>query len=509
MRPAFDGYAGIPQETRLLFRGLCLSGLVEIEGLLQTSHQFLAPGIKNEAMFETESDKSSRLHRYSRVIISIENKPSTKHLSVAMRYLKKQRIALTLALSALLAPDARKIKTSWFESRYFEDFIWQTLFAKTLHAADFPKVTARNYRVCSVPWNVLQVAGLNSLIFTAKPVYPALDTSGVDIFIAQTPYPARVDKKTALVVRYHDAVPVFMPHMVANKSRHEATHYYALMSNVQSGAFFACVSEATRQDLLHLFPEVKDRSITIHNMVSHHFYEDASAAERVPKIVRSRLNLLAPEAHPAFNNIEEQEDFYSNHLGAPSIKYLLIVSTIEPRKNHSRLIEAWETVRAEIDPALKLVIVGSLGWDIEHVMQEMRTWIDQGELFVLSNVHAAELRVLYRHAAATVCPSFSEGFDFSGVEAMRSGGVVIASDIPVHREIYADAAEYFDPYCTESLSAKITRVLYGEDSPQLQAKLRDNGNRVAQRYLPENVLPHWEKFLQWVSSQNQLANKNI
>ncbi|MDO8262476.1 MAG: glycosyltransferase family 1 protein [Gallionella sp.] len=499
MRPAFDGYAGIPQETRLLFRGLCMTDLVEVEGLLQTSHRFLAAGTKIRLKPETECVEASRLHRYSRVIISIETKPSTKPLDEVMRYLKKQRIAIALTLSALLLPNSRKIKTSRFESRYFEDFIWRTLFAKTLPAADFAIVTARNHRVCSVPWNTLQTAGLNSLKFVAKPVYPVLDTQGFDIFIAQTPYPARVDKKTALVVRYHDAVPVFMPHAVAHKSRHEATHYYALMSNVQSGAYFACVSETTRQDLLRLFPEVQNRAITIHNMVSHHFYDEDSSAVHALQIIRSRLNLLTPEAHPAFNSIEEQEGFYKNHLGLPSLNYLLIVSTIEPRKNHSRLIAAWELIRAEINPAMKLVIVGNLGWDFEHIMQEMRTWIDQGELFVLSNVHAADLRVLYRHAAATVCPSLAEGFDYSGVESMRSGGNVIASDIPVHREIYADAAEYFDPYCTVSLADTVKKVLFDQNASQVQEKLRVNGKKVSARYLPENILPQWEKFLQQVN----------
>lgn len=506
LRPAFDGYAGIPQETRLLFRGLCLSDLSDVEGLIQTSHHFLAAGTNDEP--GQEPDSSSRLHRYSRVIISMETKPSTRPLYKLMRYLTKQRIAFALTLSALFMPNARKIKTSMFESRYFEDFIWRTLFANTLPAADFALVTARNHRVCSVPWNILQTAGLHSLKFVAKPVYPVLDTQGVDIFITQTPYPARVDRNTALVVRYHDAVPVFMPHAVAHKSRHEATHFYALMSNVQSGAYFACVSETTRQDLLRLFPEVRDRAITIHNMVSHHFYDEDSSVTYARQIIRSRLNLFTPEAHPPFNSIEEQEAFYNKHFGIPTFNYLLIVSTIEPRKNHSRLISAWELIRAECDPALKLVIVGSLGWDFEPIMREMRTWINQGELFVLSNVPAADLRVLYRHAAATVCPSLAEGFDYSGVEAMRSGGHVIASDIPVHREIYADAAEYFDPYCTKSLADSIKKLLFGQNASQVQEILRTNGKKVAARYLPENILPQWERFLRWVKQTSASSGQS-
>ena len=187
-------------------------------------------------------------------------------------------------------------------------------------------------------------------------------------------------------------------------------------------------------------------------------------------------------------------------------KYLLMVSTIEPRKNHGRLIAAWEIIRAEIDPSIQLVIVGGLGWDVEPIMREMRSWIDQGALFVLNNVPAADLRILYRHAAATVCPSLAEGFDFSGVEAMRSGGIAIASDIAVHREVYADAAEYFAPYCTTSLVATLKAVLYDPQSPQVRERLCAAGKRVSSRYLPEAILPQWEVFLRRITSAKQVGN---
>ncbi|MGF6933093.1 glycosyltransferase involved in cell wall biosynthesis [Paraburkholderia sp. UCT70] len=495
MRPALDGFAGIPQETRLLFRGLCMIDTIDIEGLLQTSLKFLAPGMSETRLSVTANVEETRLNCYSRVIVSMENKPSKEPFKAAMLYLKRRRVAYSLIFSTLFFRGKRQVRTSKFESRHFEDYIWQTLFAKTLHPADFDLVTTKNYRVCTIPWNVLQSAGLNSRKFSANAVYPVLDTKDADILIAQTPYPARVGKDTVLVVRYHDALPVFMPHAFANKSRHQATHFRALQSNVQSGAYFACVSESTRQDLIRLFPEAIDRAATIHNMVSHHFYEEDSSGERVRQIVRSRLNLQAPAARPEFRALIEQEDFYKRHLDLPGFKYLLMVATIEPRKNHGRLIAAWEIIRAEFDPCIKLVIVGSMGWNVEPIMREMRTWIDQGALFVLNNVPASDLRVLYRHAEATVCPSLAEGFDFSGVECMRSGGIAIASDIAVHREVYRDAVEYFEPYSTESLVDALKKVLYDPNASKLNEELRVRGREVSLRYLPETILPQWDLFL--------------
>jgi len=116
------------------------------------------------------------------------------------------------------------------------------------------------------------------------------------------------------------------------------------------------------------------------------------------------------------------------------------------------LLSAWEKLRAEAFPELKLIVVGKLGWHHKAIVKKYRPWMERGDAFLLEDVPAADLRLLYKHARATICPSFGEGFDFSGVEAMKSGGVVAASDIPVHREIYDDAVEYFNPYSTLDLS---------------------------------------------------------
>ena len=502
MRPALDGFAGIPQETRLLFRGMCMMNRVETQGLLQTSLKFLADGTTQARCVggvTTAMPESARLSRYARVVVSVDAKSPKGKLAVARLYLKRRKVAWALALSSLL-PGVRKIKTTLFESLYFEDFIWQSLFDKTLPASDYALVTAKNYRVCTIPWNMLQTAGLFTLKLVSKLVYPRLDTQGVDVFIAQTPYPAQVDPQTKLVIRYHDALPVFMPHAFANQSRHLTTHFQALKSNVESGAYFACISEATRQDLLRIFPEVEDRAVTIHNMVSHHYFNEDSSADLVPQIVRSRLNFAAPQAVPPFKSLGEQDGFYSRHLQEKPFSYLLMVSTIEPRKNHRRLIAAWERIHAKRDPSLKLVIVGNLGWEVDPIMREMRTWIDQGDVFLLNNVPADDLRVLYKHAVATVCPSMAEGFDFSGVEAMRCGGVVLASDIPVHREIYLDAACYFETHSTDSLVDVISDTLYSLQRDAIVTSLKLRGNVVSSAYLPENILPKWEVFLEKLRS---------
>jgi hypothetical protein len=503
MRPALEGFAGIPQEVRLLFRGLRKIESVDVEGMLQTSHRRLARGTPSEekGFFWKRLSPARRYGRYSNVIISMMEKPYRNILEVSLDWLQKR--SESLALQASLTTNIGQIRLGRFESRSFEDFTWRTLFAKTLPASDFALVAPANHRICPVPWNTMHTVGLGTLNWRTTPKYPRLDTRGFDIFIGQTPYPARIDKNTAMVIRYHDAIPVFMPHTIPEKSKHQATHFYALMSNVRSGAWFACVSEATRQDLLRLFPEAAERSVTIHNMVSHHYFKEDSPFKRVSEIVQARLYEESGFL-PKFLTLKEKENFYRKALfEKEKFKYLLMVSTIEPRKNHLRLLAAWEVLKSEVDPDLKLVVVGTLGWDNAAITSGFKSWIDRGELFMLNAVPAPDLRVLYRHAAATVCPSLGEGFDFSGVEAMRCGGIVVASDIPVHREVYEDAAEYFDPYSTISAVKALKKVLYEPDSPQVQERLRQRGEEVSSRYLPEKILPQWEKFLDRVVSEHK------
>jgi glycosyltransferase involved in cell wall biosynthesis len=494
LRPALEGYAGIPQETRLLFRGLSASENIELEGLLVPPFRKLARGTA-DGWFGRPASPARKINRYSRVVVSLTERPFGTPVDMLLEFIARRSQTAMISLATLLG--LSRITLTRFESRYFEDFVWRTLFSKSLPATDFSLVTAKDHRVCSVSWENQQKAGLVTLLFSRYPRYPRLDTRDFDILIAQTPYPARVAAATSLVVRYHDAIPIFLPHTINSKSKHQAQHFYSLLGNVRAGAHFACVSNASRHALLSLFPETADRAVTIHNMVSPHYFREDSSPERVPLIIRNRLERRSELTTPKFLSLRESAIFYGRVLTPRPFRYLLVVSTVEPRKNHARLLAAWDIVRAEMDPQLKLLVVGGLGWDYELIMRGFRAAIDQGDAFFLSNVPAADLRVLYRHALVTVCPSLAEGFDYAGIEAMRSGGVVAASDIPVHREIYGDAAEYFDPYSTIRLVDTL-RNLLAPAGASLCEHLRQRGIAVSARYLPDQILPQWRTFLEGV-----------
>jgi glycosyltransferase involved in cell wall biosynthesis len=475
MRPALDGHSGIPQETRLLFRGLCSLPAVQVEGLLQSGNLVLEPGVRRRPPVPGEGD----LEPHSKVVVSLQQGAASHRLEHLRRQMLKVLGPAGAGLGALLG---RQVRLGYFDPTHFRDYVWRALFAKTLPVSDIEAVVTRPHRVMRWPWSLMNAMGVLTGMM-GRPLYVRLDTSDADLAIVETPYPGRFSRRTKLVVRYHDAFPVLMPHTVKARGYHRAMHHHALRRNAADGAWFACVSDATRKDLLAVFPEVAERAVTIPNMVSHHYHEEDRPARLVPEIVGMRRSRLG--------NPDVRRHWADDGVDRP---YLLMVSTLEPRKNHLGLLAAWEQLRIELQADLQLVLVGELGWEHEPILGRLRPWIERGCLHLLEDVPAAELRLLYRHAVATVCPSFGEGFDFSGVEAMRCGGVVAASAIAAHRDTYEDACEYFSPYASGQMVAALKGLIDPRSQERRQA-LQRRGAEVSARYLPERILPAWQDFL--------------
>lgn len=143
---------------------------------------------------------------------------------------------------------------------------------------------------------------------------------------------------------------------------------------------------------------------------------------------------------------------------------------------------------------IALVFVGSLGWGSGRLLQAMRKWQLRGELFHLSAVPPSELRLLYSAADAAICPSASEGFDLPSIEAVRCGAAVVASDIPVHREILGDAALYFDRYSTASICDALMRLLTIED---LRSDLRSKAEPQAAKFGASATRRQWEQVFDY------------
>ena len=130
----------------------------------------------------------------------------------------------------------------------------------------------------------------------------------------------------------------------------------------------------------------------------------------------------------------------------------LMVSTIEPRKNHAYLLDAFERAWTNGSKA-RLCIAGRIGWKCDALLDRVRNHPELNRrLFMFNDLSDTSLEHAYAHASALVFPSFVEGFGLPLVEAMQRGLPAMGSDIAVFREIGGEFMAYFDLQDPQSLA---------------------------------------------------------
>ena len=124
-------------------------------------------------------------------------------------------------------------------------------------------------------------------------------------------------------------------------------------------------------------------------------------------------------------------------------RYVLMVGTIEPRKNHQYVLKAFEESLFEQD--VRLVFAGRVGWNMDEFAAYLKSHPQNGrKLYHIPDASDDEVAFLYEHAYAVAFPSLDEGFGLPIIEAFQHGTPVLASDIPVLREVGGTYCEYFD-----------------------------------------------------------------
>ena len=126
-------------------------------------------------------------------------------------------------------------------------------------------------------------------------------------------------------------------------------------------------------------------------------------------------------------------------------RYILMLGTVEPRKNHALVLDALESGLVGED--MSVVIAGRIGWNVEALEKRIRSHKLLGkQLYFVERPSDAAVDYLYHHAFAVAFPTFNEGFGLPIIEAFLRGAPVLASDIEVLHEVAGEFADYFDPH---------------------------------------------------------------
>ncbi|MFO1066622.1 MAG: glycosyltransferase family 1 protein [Pirellulales bacterium] len=143
------------------------------------------------------------------------------------------------------------------------------------------------------------------------------------------------------------------------------------------------------------------------------------------------------------------------------IPIFVVVSTIEPRKNHPLVLRAFEQLWS--DTNIALVFVGRCGWMFDSVLEQFQKHPENGHRFWhISDADDGELNSLLQACAGVICPSHAEGFGLPIAEGLHHGKPVFASDIAIHREVGGAYCFYFDKTDPSSLT-KLIRAHVSQD----------------------------------------------
>lgn len=219
-----------------------------------------------------------------------------------------------------------------------------------------------------------------------------------------------VEKVVAVV---YDLIPVRYPQFVEDVNRLNFTRAFPRLHAVSD--HFICISRAVADDLGSYLLEKGYASRTIGSF------------------------RLGCDFTPSHTVTVVSSEIEKSFVGDP----WLVVGTIEPRKNHGFILDAFERIWSE-GGSESLVIIGRVGWMCEDIIARLEDHPQLNrKLFLFSGVSDGDLAYCYQHARGLIFASHAEGFGLPLVEAMRVGLPILCSDIPVFREVGGNLPKYF------------------------------------------------------------------
>lgn len=284
------------------------------------------------------------------------------------------------------------------------------------------------------------------------------------LFHATHPLPVHVTGAPNIVT-IHDLVPLRLPNMTLDNKR----YFFRLIQHlVKTADHIVTVSEYSRRDIMKLFKVPENRITNTYQAVS------------LPAAALARSN-------------HEVADEITNLFELEPGGYYLFIGALEPKKNVSRLIDAY----AASGSRRPLVIAGGAGWqneaDIERI-KDVRFSNYRVTETTISKVDRVrriqylplqQLITLMRGARALLFPSLFEGFGLPVLEAMALGTPVMTSNVTSLPEVAGDAALLVDPYDVSAMAAAIRRL---DNDVDLLSHLSAQGQAQARMFGMDNYV---------------------
>ncbi len=239
------------------------------------------------------------------------------------------------------------------------------------------------------------------------------------------------DNNVSGVFFVHDLIPILNPEFCTDK---QAERHRARLEMISQHAdLIISISENTKEELVRYFSKEK---------------------LSLPEIQ------VLPLAVDGICHANEVKPVIENPT-----TYFVILSTIEPRKNHLMLLKIWKRLVKDFGLAApKLVIIGRRGWKNDKVFRLLEDKELEPYVHEYNDLSDGQVKSLLLGSRALISPSFVEGYGLPVVEALSLKVPVIASDIPSHREIGKSVPDFIDPYDAESWYAHIVAYTDSENT---------------------------------------------
>jgi len=319
------------------------------------------------------------------------------------------------------------------------------------------------FRYHAIPANILMGDkiwfGFGAAVLT--PLFIALD--GNDVFFAPnfvTPKLFRVIGKRVITI--HDCTFAYYPELLQRETLQHLSK--RLPREVEIADRIIAVSTQTRRDIEKIF-SVRSDKITV---VLH--------------------------GNPIASPLPYEP---------PNKPYLLVVGTLEPRKNITAILDAFEIVRRQ-GISLNLNIIGKVGWKSASIRKRLKQHPFAHAISHLSYAPSEQLGSYYAQAFCLVFPSLYEGFGFPVLEAMSLGCPVVATPLESIKEVGGDACLYVGQRPHE-IAEGIIRLY---ENPQLREDLAEKGKVRARQFSWEKCAGQTLEVLTGVAQNRTIKETN-